>query len=256
MTTGVNDVSDKELELLDGEEQPDDEAEAEETAAEGEEPAGDKDQPTEAKPEGENPEVKRWRDAANERGGHLNLTLKGLKAMQEKTGFTDDELAEALGRPVADVQAILNQEPLPDDPLQANAQKLLNQIGTKDKPSDTKVLLDETYGEDTGPYFEAFGELLTLDPEERRKFAEQEPRKLVSYAAKRGKEFAEELADIKKHGGALAALRAIKKSKAEAQPDPEETEELTPKQRIPLNGGSNAPAKSAPVGDLTSTILG
>lgn len=178
----TDDLDDLDNEDLDGEEGAGEPKEAEGNKE------GDKDPEPEPEPKGEDDEVKRWRDSATQTKGQLATALKAVKALKDEFGHTDEEIAEKLGLDAAYVTSILGQEPAPENPVQAAVTKLIDQLGTADKPGDAKLLLDDAYGEDTSKFVQAFDWLVGADPQEARRLAEQDPRKLAAYAVKRGKE--------------------------------------------------------------------
>lgn len=193
-------------------------------------------------------DVKRFRDEAANAKGKLASVNRLVKALQDK-GVLDEaaieEAVTAAGMDPKAVKAILNQGPEPTDALQANAQRLLDQFGSPDKPGEIKLALDESYGEDTTKYFSAYDWLIRNDPAEKERLTNCDPRKVVSYAVKRGKEVFAEYEELQSHGGSLIdAWRSLKNRKPDdpAGDDPkgDASKSKQPKQRVPLNGSANA----------------
>lgn len=222
-----------------GEGQVIDEPQAPVEGAEGEEgaeptPANTGEEPlVEQKPQAEDPQLKQWRDKATIANGQLATATRALKALKDKGLLTDEAIEEAAADQGVDVRAlrsVLNQEPPPADPAQANAQKLVEEFNPH-KPGALKLAMDEAYGEDTQKYFEAFDFLVGIEKEEAEALANIEPSKVVAYVIRKGKEFYSEYEELKGHGSVLKAIRASK-----AKPAPQ-----SKPQRVPMNSSEPTP---------------
>lgn len=239
-----------ETQLTSGEEETD---ELEAQPAEGEEESAQEPSEGEETSEEQPREdaTKRWRDEATQTRGQLATMLRTVKALRE-SGVTEEQIDEAVqkgGLDPAQVRSVLNQEPLPDDPLQANAKRLVQEFAA-DRPGEVKLALDEAYGEDTQKYFSAYDWLIQNDPSEREALANMDPRKVASYAVRRGKEAYAEYEELKGSGSLLEAFRNLKKRPAET-PKPAQ-----PKARVQLGGGAPAPKPQSEAGTVTRTVLG
>lgn len=242
-------MADNEEELLNettSEEVEGDEPQGEETETEAsEEESGSE---TEAATPQPNEETKRWRDEATQSRGQLATALRAVKALRDEGILNDDQIAEAVTKQGLDaklVKSVLDQQPAADDPLQSNAKILIAEFG--ETPGTVKLSLDDAMGEDTKKFFEAYNWLIGVDPAERQALADVDPRKVVAYAVRRGKEVLAEYEELKTHGGSL--LAAFRASKAKPVP-------AKKKERVPLNGGPGAPERAAEAGAFTKRVLG
>jgi len=230
----------------DGEDTVIDETEAPAEGAEGEEgteqpdPEANGDEQKEQPKPQENAELKQWRDKANISNGQLATVTRTLKALKDKGLLTDEAIEEAAAAQGVDVSAlrsVLNQEPPPANPVQANAQRLVEQFD-REKPGELKLAMDEAYGEDTQKYFDAFNWLIGADKDEVQALGDVPANKVVAYAIRRGKEIFAEYEELQAYGGSpLKAHRALKKGAAKP-PQPK-------KERTPMNS-SEAPPTPKP----------